>query len=125
MRAHYLLCWIVCAACSGPQKGSKGPSCETIPPKLTEATVAEQEAHGATAEMLTEARANAKAIEPQLAKACVDDRWEAELVKCIDTAPPIQLGANCLSTMSATQLDTIQRLRAGGTTSSSPPEPPP
>lgn len=120
MRSAVLL--LLLAGCPDPKKPS-GPNCETIPAKLTEAQVAEMALHNAPDEAIAQTRAQGKQIEPQITKACVEQKWDPETIKCIYDAAPIDVHPSCLRMMPPDQLQTIEQLRSNA--NAAPPPPPP
>jgi hypothetical protein len=102
------------AACAGSQepKPAAGPTCPAAAAKLTAVQLAMLEERGAGEDTLAEARADAEAVEPHLAKACTDDRWSKELVQCIDATPALQVSDRCGSLITPAQQEGILRARA-------------
>ena len=115
---RFVLLLLILAGC--PDK-PKRPTCETIPAKLTEAQVAEMSLHNAPDEAIAETRAQGKRIEPQITKACIEQKWDPELIKCIFDAAPIDVNPACLRAMPPEQLQTLEQLRGNANV---PPPPP-
>jgi hypothetical protein len=99
------------------------PTCETIPAKLTEAQVAEMALHSAPDEAVEQTRAQNKSIEPQITKACIEQKWSPDIIKCIYDAAPVDVNPSCVRAMPPEQLQTLEQLRS--IANAAPPPPPP
>ncbi len=109
-----LLLLAVAAACNrgggGTTPAPTGPTCASVMPKMTEATVAVLARGGADDAMLAEARADAEALEPQLVELCERDRWSPELLACMNDTAPADFD-RCTSLVTAEQEKHVIELR--------------
>ena len=104
---------MIVAACAGSQepRAPSGPTCESTVAKMEEIRLANLAERGAGEDILVQARAESVRVKPLLAKACVDDRWSPELLRCIDVTPPAEVEARCVPLVTPAQEAGVRRAR--------------